>query len=64
MGRPPGDRSPAVACLRTGRALRVPRARVGARGKQFGEFALDGDEAWAVSLAIYSAGPAAAEGGP
>ena len=24
-----------VACLRTGRALRVPRARVGARGKQF-----------------------------
>ena len=24
-----------VACLRTGRALRVPKARVGARGKQF-----------------------------
>jgi IS30 family transposase len=24
-----------VACLRSGRALRVPRARVGARGKQF-----------------------------
>jgi IS30 family transposase len=24
-----------VACLRTGRALRVPRARVGARGKGF-----------------------------